>query len=114
MFVDVVTNDTCGIVAKLRAGLTTELGARGQKGIVADAGEKRELCAGNMSGEKFGAGLDGNDSVDGASGDRYRNGDFLEGVGGESWAEGRGNSKNSANARITMRLGSFFESGLKL
>ena len=110
--VDFVAEDTGLVNADPRIGAISEFGARGEERVVADGLVDAELRAGNMGGEKFGAGVGGDGGVHGAGDDLRGDGDFGEGVWRESWAEGGCHSEDGADARVAMRLGVFAKRGL--
>ena len=66
---DFVAEDAGLVDAELRLGAVSEFGAGGEERVVADGLKNGELRAGNFSGEKLGAGFDGNDGIYGASDD---------------------------------------------
>ncbi len=110
--VDFVAEDAGLVDAEFGAGAVSELGAGGQESVVAYRLKDGELGAGNVGGEEFGAGVEGDSGVYGAGNDLRGNGDFGERVRIEGWADGRRHGEDGADARIAMRFGAFAERGL--
>lgn len=111
--VDVIAEDTREVKAKLRLRLVAGRQAGGEECVVADFLNDGELRAGNVRGEKFGIGIEGNDGIGRARENLNRTGDCCERVRREGRAQSRGDGENGADARIAMWLGAFTKRGLQ-
>lgn len=77
---DIIAEDPGAIEAEFGLRLVAYFEAGGEEGVMADVLENRELSAGNVSGEKAGAGREGNDVVGSAGDNLNRDGDFGQGA----------------------------------
>ncbi len=107
--VDFVAEDAGLINAEARLSTISEFGARGEECVVADGLEDGELRSGNTRGKEFGAGVDRDSRVHGASDDLRGNGDFGERVRRKGRTDGWCHGENGADARVAMRFGVFDE-----
>jgi len=98
--------------ADARLGAVSEFGAGAEECVVAYGLENGKLRTLDFGGEKFGAGIEGNDGIHRAGDDLRGDGDFGKRVCRERRAERGSHGEGGADAGIAMGLGVFDEGGL--